>query len=252
MDLPAKVKESLQYLFYSFSPQVDGLERHSFSDNVLFQKAIKIEYGDSTEIPLFCCSTVSFKLPYNGTNIKNIYIPLIKGSSACYKTTNRVFNYILKEHCNSGNISHVKDGIGNEYYGCPGIILNKDRVPILMSTVVIDRSEKDNNWFIKSINIRIHPCVYNSPGPIEKLIVNKVIPYFSLEKEYIHIVLPRTVTDKLYRDSDNVVKPIKVSKIEISEDIEKFFFSPNAPTELFKDEDINKMLFDHADEIFNL
>lgn len=250
MDLPAKVKEALFYMFRSYNPEVSNLSCHSFSDNIIFRKAIRVKYEEDTEIPIFCCSAVVRRLPYTIPNKKEVLVPLIKGNTLNYKTTHMIFKYLTRYNTYNGNIDLVRDGKGNDYYGCSGVIFNKDMIPLMMPTIVIGK-DRNGCWHIKSVNVRIHPCVYNNDGPIEKLIANKIIPYLSLEKEFIDINMPSTVSDDILRNEDGVTVPIRISKVEISEDIENFFFSPKVPTEMLSDEEINKMLFDNADAVFN-
>lgn len=250
MDLPAKVKEALFYMFRSYLPEASSLNHCSFSDNVIFKKAIRVKYEEDTEMPIFCCNAIVRRLPYTIPDKKEVFVPLIKGNTLDYKTTHMIFKHLTRYNSYNGNIQLVRDGKGNNYYGCPGIIFNKDMIPLLMPTIVI-RKDGKSSWHIKSVNVRIHPCVYNSDGPIEKLIANKIIPYLSLEKEFIDINMPSTISDSIRRNEKGSVIPIRISKVEISEDIENFFFSPKVPTEMLSDDEINKMLFDNADAVFD-
>jgi hypothetical protein len=250
MDLPAKVKEALFYMFRSYNPEVSNLSCHSFSDNIIFRKAIRVKYEEDTEIPIFCCNAITRKLQYTIPNKKEAFVPLIKGNTLNYKTAHMIFKYLTRCNTYNGNIDLVRDDKGNDYYGCSGVIFNKDMIPLMMPTIVIGK-DGNNHWYIKSINVRVHPCVYSSNGPIEKLIANKIIPYLSLEKEFIDISMPSTISDNVLRNESGCTIPVRISKVEISEDIENFFFSPKVPTEILSDEEINKMLFDNAEAVFN-
>ena len=247
MILPAKVQESLQYMFSSYDPTVDSLSYFSFNENEFFKYALKIEYKDNTEIPIFCCGLVANRLPCVGTNVKTVYVPLFKNRPTTYKTTHMIFRHLLRPNFYGSNMKHIMDGKGNDYYGCPGIIFNKDMIPILMSTVTI--GIVGSEYSVKSINLRVHPCVFNSAGPIEKLIVSKIIPYYSTEAETMNFFLPSNIDISILLDT-HARKQVKISKIEISDSIEKFIFHPEAPTEVFNDSDINRMLLENAESVF--
>lgn len=248
MILPAKVQEALQYMFSSYNPTLDSLSHLSLNDNEFFKDALKIEYGNNTEIPIFCCGSVVNRLPYVGIDKKEVYVPLFTSRPSTYKTTHMILKHLLRPNFYGSNIKHIRDGKGNDYYGCPGVIFNKDMTPIIMSTIIIGMVGE--RYSVKSINLRIHPCVFSSTGPIEKLIVSKIIPYYSTEEETMGFSLPSSIDESMIRDERGILKDIKITKLEISDSIEKFIFHPKPPTEVFNDSDINRMLLENAESVF--
>lgn len=217
----------------------------------LFCKALVQE--NQIEFPLFARYTIQTKILKSinkGLNFEagNMIIPYFSSNREYrYKTINTVF-YNLASFCSNlstGMYIGVEDANGIRYYGSNGAIFNKDMVPIFFNTV--ECKIVNNTVSYEKINSYIHPSVLYSDNPLEKLIITKVIPYI-LQNGI-------RVSTGDFRVKDNLRKsgnfPFTVPDFKIADITDKFFSKPVLPNVLYSDDDINDMLSQNIEDVFN-
>lgn len=223
----------------------------SFGDtyltNSLFGKFLRVDLSSShVEIPVFGKNKVEEILEQNimeTSNVKELNINLFhqRPLGLC-KTSNSIFKIICR-YLNAFRLVRIKTYQGEVYYGGQGIILDKNRNPILFATIEADIED----GYIKENNVKIYisPSVFSSNNMLEKSIRRQVIPYYLEEGVYIGTYNRLVVNQfKIKRHS------MTIPEIIIKDVSDKFFINPYEP----KDSEIetsivNKFLFDHADLI---
>lgn len=95
------------------------------------------------------------------------------------------------------------------YYGTPGLILNEDmEILIIMAVNFKCNSSNDRLTFEDSECIISTKVFENSKGPVEKYIINKIIPNITSTRLYSNYLLNNRVTKIAIQDcSDFIVKP---------------------------------------------
>lgn len=205
------------------------------------------------EFPLFAKNTIQniiFKTIDEGLDlrIKNIIIPYYSSNREYkYKTTNTLF-YSLSKYLStysSGMYIGVEDAHGIKYYGGNGAIFNNDMVPLFFNTM---EYEIINNCInCEKVNSYIHPSVFYSDNPIEKLIVTKVIPHILQNGVRISIGNSR-IRDNLKKSRDSLYTFPDFKIVDITD---RFFYKPTLPNVLYTDDDINDMLDRNIEDVFN-
>lgn|SRR5574344_161412 len=129
------------------------------------------------------------------------------------------------------NMLKCTTGRGEEYYGCPGIILDKDFNPLMIAFYDITPNLGGITGFkITGVTIKVSPKVYSNPtGLLEKAIINKIIPSYAVT----------TVSSSL----DGFDSPGEVTPRIVIEDISKYVVGPSVPSSpATMDRDINNFL----------
>lgn len=205
------------------------------------------------EFPLFAKNTIQntiFKAIDEGLDlrIKNIIIPYYSSNREYkYKTTNTLF-YALSKYpstYSSGMYIEVEGADGIKYYGGNGAIFNNDMVPLFFNTMEYEITNNCINY--EKVNSYIHPSVFYSDNPVEKLIVTKVIPHILQNGVHIRIENYK-IRDNLkeFRDSPYTFPDFKIADIT-----NRFFCKPTLPNVLYTDDDINDMLYRNIEDVFN-
>ena len=237
------------YGYFVPNPQVINYSKNNVF--TLFCKALVQE--NQIEFPLFARYTIQTKILNSinkGLNFEagNMIIPYFSSNREYrYRTINAVF-YNLARFCSNfpvGMYIGVEDANGIRYYGSNGAIFNKDMVPIFFNTV--ECKIVNNTVSYEKINSYIHPSVLYSDNPLEKLIITKVIPYI-LQNGI-------RVSTGDFRVKDNLRKlgnlPFTIPDFKIADITDKFFSKPVLPNVLYSDDDINDMLSQNIEDVFN-
>lgn len=223
----------------------------SFGDtyltNSLFGKFLRVDLSSShVEIPVFGKNKVEEILEQNIMeigNVKELNINLFHQSPlGLCKTSNSIFKIICR-YLNAFRLVRIKTYQGEVYYGGQGIILDKNKNPILFATIEADIED----GYIKENNVKIYisPSVFSSDNMLEKSIRRQVIPYYLEEGVYIgtynRLVLHQF---KLKRYSKTI------PEIVIKDISNKFFIAPYEPKDSeMETSTVNKFLSDHANLI---
>lgn len=191
--------------------------------------------GDIIEVPVFVSDYMLNKLITK--DYKDIVMPFLLPSfrTSVYRTTDALLrNLVDFTAAYSQMCRAAKDRKGNLYYGTNGIIFNKDLTPLLLNVILYDKR------FQRIIGYRsyIHPSVFLSEGPIEKCIINKIIPYF----------LETGVSDCTVFDMS---VNLKIPEIVVTDVKDKFFWRP-VEDDTFTNDVINDTLGEHIDELCNI
>lgn len=139
-----------------------GLFRHFLSVNM---------EGDTFEVPAVLAK-MAFDLKRRG--FKKLVVPLFT-SDACRDASmvNNILKYLGRADF-TDRLRGVRTSKGELYYGCPGLLLDKDFQPLFVTTVVIN-----SEGGIISLNCRIPHCVFERQDElIPKAIYKKFIPLY--------------------------------------------------------------------------
>lgn len=219
----------------------------TYLTNSLFGKFLHIDLSSShVEIPIFGKNKVEEILEQNImeiSNIKELNINLFhqRHLGLC-KTSNSIFKIIYR-YLNTSRLVRIKTFQGDTYYGGQGIILDKNRNPILFATIEADI----DNGYIKENNVKIYisPSVFSSDNMLEKSIRRQVIPYYLEEGvcvgSYNRLVISQFKTIMYNR---------AIPEIVIKDISDKFFITPYEPKDSeIETSTVNKFLNDQADLI---
>lgn len=175
----------------------------------------------------------------NKTNVSQYYFPVVTRESIS-EYYYSVYNYkgviSFMRACTASDTSlatlMLKDV---KYYAGSGCIFKDDWTPILIS---YGKWNDASLMFPNEIVIYIHPCIYESDLPLEKGIKNNGIKAFFTESWSMYD----------WR-SDNQLHP-KI-KVILLDDFSDFITKPVIPDIRFNENNINKLLSEHADDIIN-
>lgn len=246
MELSRKANDAIKSLF-----TLSYTEASNCNIDLLYYtgglgKYILFKYKDSkSEVPLlnsYNCIE-HFMRGYD----KVVYTPLIESNTPkFYRTPNMMFANMMSTN-STCIVSKVISTKGDIYYGAPGLILDKDKNPLLLCTVTINMNILTPE--INKLTVYVNPKLFTNSGFLEKFITSKIIPYILSNG----IVLKRGYTRTSLIDNihyDRYGRPNKViPNIIISEDIHNFFSTIDS-NRIVTEEEINNTLVDNFDNLY--
>ena len=230
----------------------------NYSMHTVFPSFFRVSLqGDKIELPIFAKGYVQGKLferlgdrsgPMRRSDII-IHFHNVGYNCATYRTADALIRNL--EMFNSGRHSMyctAKTNKGETYYGCNGIIFNKDMVPLIFN--VIECEIVDNTLVYKRVKSYIHPSVFYSDGTVEKCIANKIIPFVMQNGIKIMPHDSRVVDNISYIGTGGIRKTIP--ELSVANIADRFFCKPILPSVTYNDDDINDMLNRNIDDIFDI
>lgn len=213
----------------------------NYSRNNVFNVSLRVTdmVTGAVEFPVAAGSYAVFK----SDTLHDFIVPLSAPRATYFKrTTASVFTTLMSARFDmSSRICRVDTFKGNTYYGGLGMILDKDKDPIMLTTF----SKLPGTDIISRPAIRLRPDVVYSDGEIERYVIKTIVPYI-LENGVCCPAMGSNVEYNIgkYTDRRNRIIP----DIIISDDIRHFVIVPKVPHS-FSDDDINDMLQARIDEV---
>ena len=151
------------------------------------------------------------------------------------ETKCRLIRSILRCWCGVA-FSKVITTSGHIYYGSAGIILNEDRYPLLLLTVI--PTDHDS---IEKVICRVSPKVFEHKTRIvEKSIINKIIPQCA----------ETDINSAIIRNNREGIVVVENTKMEvIISDCSNFIKYATPPQSINYNEEINAVALNHLDDI---
>lgn len=222
-----------RYISYPYSLRKNGSCNFGY---------IELIYNDRMIVPTFMAPRVrAVRASHSDLregDILDINLPL--ADSMSYKK--RTADGILKEMfyrrtpntLSLTTVSKVEDNKDNTFYGNPGLVLDADKKALLMFAVEMDFRERVFTRPIIYVDNRVFSEKNNL---IEKSIINKVIPFFTVHKSICY--------------TDDFGQSIDFRKTEIIvRDLSNLVLSVGNPTVYeFTQADINEILCKSANDI---
>lgn len=219
-------------LLTSFSPWRDydpASSSRALIDSGLFRHFLSVNMEEDTfEVPAVLAK-MAFDLKREG--FKKLVVPLFT-SDTCRDASmvNSILKYLGRADF-TDRLRGVRASKGELYYGCPGLLLDKDFQPLFVTTVVIN-SEGE----IISLNCRIPHCIFERQDElIPKAIYKKFIPLYGTTA---------ATASPLARSTTGVTKKVEI-KIGMGANI---VFHSNVPRPSnATEEDFMRILRDNVD-----
>lgn len=149
------------------------------------------------------------------------YIPIVR----------KTFGIMIKDlsmYRGVGELNQTKDKDGNIYYGCKGLILDRDFNPLVLTTITY---KGEGEELVKTFTIRISPKVFLRDSIMEKGI-QKYLLEFCSSNQFISYLR-------------EYVQP----NIIINNDIDKFIQHPPIPNSINTNTDIQEFLINNKESI---
>lgn len=165
-----------------------------------------------------------------GTMINN-FLPLTLSTSYNIRTADIGLRYSMNER--GREYIALGTNKGERYYAGYGFILDRNYKPILVTAV-----ELSSPTIICKYILYISPLVFTCEGLMEKMIVNKFIPM---------------VASGVYVKRDGILCYIEdrtkvIPDINVTNDIDKFIYTPQAPATL-DNREFNQLILEDVDRI---
>lgn len=132
-------------------------------------------------------------------NVKEIVTPLSVIQSQTRRTADSIFKYFF--NTNVLGISRAVTSKGDVYYGSPGLILNSSFEPIIIG--IAEHNRTDYGIRFNRHVLKVSPKVFTSNGMLEKAIISRLIPYYTVNR-----IDGNTVRVEIDDISKYVVRPI--------------------------------------------
>lgn len=211
----------------------------------IWQFFIKIDLKDkqNIRIPLFLIGCFYIKRLMYRPETEIILVPANRYGTRV-ATTARTGDTIIKSFAISPNslvniINKADTDKGETYYGCPGIILNKDWRVLFM---VVTNCKIEDGIKVTDYKVYIHPSVFYTEGLLEKCIANKIVPFILSHPIHLYTGEYITPDHELCTTPEIVVKDIT----------DEFFYNAVVPKDVPSKEEIDQLLLDHIDEVDNV
>lgn len=198
------------------------------------------------EIPVIARSPVEAVLrreSRDSTGINRAVLPLYSTVTAQKRSADSAFRYIARLASVNKRLIKIVTSKGQTYYGGYGILLDADWNPLMLATLLARRtspllSHSPVLCYYKAV-LHVSPKVFlNQTELFEKSIIKKVIPF------YLTNPLGTTSTSR-GTESDR----LGTVQIEV-DDMSRFFHTPVVPRpDTYSDEEMNRILAEHAEEI---
>lgn len=176
-----------------------------------------------------------------GTN--RTVIPLYSTATVRKRSADLIFQYIVRLGTFNQRLIKIITSKGQTYYGGYGILLDADWNPLMLATLMARRISDLNSpsmelCFYKAI-LHVSPKVFlNQTDLMEKSIIKKVIPFY-LANPLGMALGGRGVMSEC----------LGTVQIEV-DDMSRFFHTPVIPRpDTYSDEEMNRILAEHAGEI---
>lgn len=176
-----------------------------------------------------------------GTN--RTVIPLYSTITVRKRGADLIFQYIVRLGTFNKRLIKIITSKGQTYYGGYGILLDADWNPLMLATLMARRTSDLNSpsmelCFYKAI-LHVSPRVFlNQADLMEKSIIKKVIPF------YLANPLGMTLGGR-----GVMSEYLGTVQIEV-DDMSRFFHTPVIPRpDTYSDEEMNRILAEHAGEI---
>lgn len=195
--------------------------------------------GDRFELPSFLHSTGIYKDLIDDTRS---IVPIGKNNAnSSYKTVDSILNRILnfKGSVDMGILGVTSDKYGT-WYGCRGLLLDKDFNVILMS--VIEGTVQSGICHMNNVKLYVNPKISISEQGVEKTVYTKIVPYclnYDCWQSMFYTSTFAVNNIPSWTKPNIVFKDVK----------DMFFITPNILTSINIDEDINKILEESKEEI---
>lgn len=206
------------YRFLSFDVYTLTTEFNLISPTGHFSRYItEIDNGNIKEVPsynIIVGNRYSYLFPLD-------YIPVIR----------KTFGIMIKDlsiYRGLGELNKIKDKDGNIYYGCKGLILDRDFNPLVLTTITY---KGEGEELIKTFTVRISPKVFLRDSIMEKGIQKYLLEYCS-SNQFIGYLR-------------EYVQP----NIIINNDIDKFIQRPSIPNSINTNIDIQEFLINNKESI---
>ena len=206
------------YRFLSFDVNIRTTKFNLISPTGHFSRYItEIDNGNIKEVPsynIIMGNRYSYLFPLD-------YIPVIR----------KTFGIMIKDlsiYRGLGELNKIKDKDGNIYYGCKGLILDRDFNPLVLTTITY---KGEGEELIKTFTVRISPKVFLRDSVMEKGIQKYLLEYCS-SNQFIGYLR-------------EYVQP----NIIINNDIDKFIQSPPIPNSINTNIDIQEFLINNKESI---
>lgn len=203
--------------FLSFNVNVLTSNFNLISPTGHFSRYItEIDNGNIKEVPsynIIVSNRYSYLFPLD-------YVPVVR----------KTFGIMIKDlsmYRGAGELNKIKDKDGNIYYGCKGLILDRDFNPLVLTTITYKGEEE----LVKTFTVRISPRVFLRDSIMEKGI-QKYLLEFCSSNQFISYLGER-------------VQPT----IIINNDIDKFIQHPTIPNSINTNNDIQEFLINNNESI---
>lgn len=221
---------------------------HLDNHNVILGYLVSDVKEDNVEIPVHAVDILANSiLNEHSFNHKfdQIAFPLCRiRSTISVKTSSSLISKAVVQNF-MGRLLEFRTSSEETYYGCEGLILDKNLDPILLATVDVDKAESDEEETflrVKSFNVRISPKVFDRDTALSKYLINKLIPLYLSRK-----IRDVDVMGSICIDSEGITPRI------IVEDSNKFIVKAEAPESVDFDKNMAVFLKKKSviDEIIN-
>ena len=204
--------------FFSFNVNAISISFDLLSPIAHFSRYItEIDNDNIKEVPSYnitVSNRYSYLFPLD-------YIPIVR----------KTFGIMIKDlsmYRGVGELNQTKDKDGNIYYGCKGLILDRDFNPLVLTTITY---KGEGEELVKTFTIRISPKVFLRDSIMEKGI-QKYLLEFCSSNQFISYLR-------------EYVQP----NIIINNDIDKFIQRPSIPNSINTNTDIQEFLINNKESI---
>lgn len=203
--------------FLSFNVNVLTSNFNLISPTGHFSRYItEIDNGNIKEVPsynIIVSNRYSYLFPLD-------YVPIVR----------KTFGIMIKDlsiYRGAGELNKIKDKDSNIYYGCKGLILDRDFNPLVLTTITYKGEEE----LVKTFTVRISPRVFLRDSIMEKGI-QKYLLEFCSNSQFISYL-------------GKQIQPT----IIINNDIDKFIQHPTIPNSINTNNDIQEFLINNNESI---
>lgn len=161
----------------------------------------------------------------------NNFLPLMPSNAYNIRSADVGIRYSMSERCR--RYVTLNTNKGELYYAGYGFICDRNHKPILITAV-----ELSSPTVICKYLLYVSPSVFTSEGLMEKMIVNKFIPVCAGG-----IYVERSSMFNYIEDRTRVIPDIIVT-----DDIDKFIYTPQAPDNL-DNREFNQVILNDVDRI---
>lgn len=179
----------------------------------------------------------------NRTGINRVVLPLYSTVTVQKRSADSAFQYIVRLATFNKRLLKIITSKGQTYYGGYGILLDADWNPLMLATLLAYKEPVSGSTapilhYYKAV-LHVSPKVFlNQTDLLEKSIIKKVIPFYLTNPIGI-------VSTGMGAESDR----LGTVQIEV-DDMSRFFHTPGIPKpDTYSDEEMNRILAEHAKEI---
>lgn len=179
----------------------------------------------------------------NRTGINRAVVPLYSTVTVRKRSADSIFQYMVRMATFNKRLLKIITSKGQTYYGGYGILLDADWNPLMLATLLAYKEPVSGSTapvlhYYKAV-LHVSPKVFlNQTDLLEKSIIKKVIPFYLTNP--IGIV-----------STGRGIESDRLGTVQIEvDDMSRFFHTPVVPRpDTYSDEEMNRILAEHADEI---